>query len=101
MSVAAAITWQGVKGACLALPVLVAAVLAGAMIGETALAPDLVLSVLANKLAGAGLPVDPIDQGIIWSYRLPRALVAGACGAALAVAGVVLQALRRNALADP
>ncbi|WP_291736531.1 iron chelate uptake ABC transporter family permease subunit, partial [Leisingera sp. F5] len=101
MSAAAAITWQGVKGACLALPVLIAAVLAGAMIGETALAPDLVLSVLANKLAGAGLPVDPIDQGIVWSYRLPRALVAGACGASLAVAGVVLQALLRNALADP
>ncbi|AHD00075.1 FecCD family ABC transporter permease [Leisingera methylohalidivorans] len=101
MSAAAAITWQGLKGACLALPVLIAAVLAGAMIGETPLAPDLVLSVLANKLAGAGLPVDPVDQGIIWSYRLPRALVAGACGAALAVAGVVLQALLRNALADP
>lgn len=101
MSAAAALAWQGIRGACLALPVLAAAVLAGAMIGETSLAPDLVLSVLINKLAGAGLPVDPVDQGIIWSYRLPRALVAGACGAALAVAGVVLQALLRNALADP
>ncbi|MCX8955700.1 iron chelate uptake ABC transporter family permease subunit, partial [Ruegeria sp. NA] len=42
-----------------------------------------------------------IDQGIIWSYRIPRALDAASCGAGLAVAGVVLQALLRNPLADP
>lgn len=101
MNGAAAIIWRGMRGAVLAVPVLIAAVLAGSMIGETALAPDLVLSVLANKLFDAGIPIDPVDQGIVWSYRLPRALVAASCGAALAMAGVVLQALLRNALADP
>lgn len=101
MNEVAAILRQGFKAACLTVPLLIAAVLAGAMIGETSLSPDLVLSVLANKLAGADFPVDPIDQGIIWSYRIPRALVAASCGAGLAVAGVVLQALLRNPLADP
>lgn len=83
-------------GALLAL-----AVIAAASIGETRLGLSLVLEVLGNKLWSAGHLLDPIDEGIIWNYRLPRALVAGACGAGLATAGVVLQALLRNPLADP
>ena len=37
---------------------------------------------------------------IIWQLRLPRAFAAFACGGLLALAGVLLQALLRNALAD-
>ncbi|MCU9849988.1 iron ABC transporter permease [Defluviimonas sp. WL0024] len=89
-------------GACgLALAGLAAALLAGVVIGETALPPLTVLQVLANKVLGAGYALDPVDEGIIWNYRLTRAIVAAACGAGLAVSGVVLQALLRNALADP
>lgn len=81
--------------------VLFAAILGGVVMGETPLQWQVVHAALANNLWGAGLPVDPIDQGIIWSYRVPRTLVAAGCGAGLALAGVVLQALVRNALADP
>ncbi|MQT62612.1 iron chelate uptake ABC transporter family permease subunit [Pseudomonas sp. FSL R10-0056] len=84
--------------ACIAL---LLAVLAGVAIGETPIAPDVVLQVLANKLWGAGHALDPIDEGIVWNYRLTRALVAAACGAGLAICGVVLQSLLRNPLADP
>ncbi len=77
------------------------AVIAAASIGETRLGLSVVLEVLGNKLWNAGHLLDPIDEGIIWNYRLPRALVAGACGAGLATAGAVLQALLRNPLADP
>ncbi|MEE1925886.1 iron ABC transporter permease [Pseudomonas sp. 148P] len=77
------------------------AVIAAASIGETRLGLSVVLEVLGNKLWNAGHLLDPIDAGIIWNYRLPRALVAGACGAGLATAGAVLQALLRNPLADP
>ena len=80
---------------------LAVAVIAAASIGETRLGLSVVLDVLGNKLWSAGHLLDPIDEGIIWNYRLPRALVAGACGAGLAMAGVVLQALLRNPLADP
>src|SRR5690606_39989183 len=45
--------------------------------------------------------LDPIDEGIIWNYRLSRAVVAACCGSALALCGVILQSLLRNALADP
>ncbi|WP_068298208.1 iron ABC transporter permease [Pararhodobacter sp. CCB-MM2] len=81
--------------------ILAAALLAGVSLGETPFGFVMVLKVLANNLWGAGYSVDPIDAGILWSYRLPRTLVAAACGAGLALSGVVLQALVRNALADP
>ncbi|MFI7856608.1 MULTISPECIES: FecCD family ABC transporter permease [Pseudomonas] len=85
----------------LALLALLAAVLAGTVIGETHLQPSVVGQVLANHLWQAGYPVDPIDAGIVWNYRLTRSLVAAACGAGLATCGVILQALLRNPLAEP
>lgn len=85
----------------LALTLLLIALLAGVAIGETAISPQVVLQVLANKLWAAGYVLDPIDEGVVWNYRLTRALVAGACGAGLATCGVILQSLLRNPLADP
>ncbi len=85
----------------LALTLLLLAVLAGVAIGETAIEPQVVLQVLANKLWAAGYVLDPIDEGVVWNYRLTRALVAAACGAGLATCGVILQSLLRNPLADP
>ncbi len=43
----------------------------------------------------------PAREVIVVDSRLPRALTAACVGAALAVAGVVAQAVTRNALADP
>ncbi|TFF13472.1 iron ABC transporter permease [Pseudomonas sp. BCA14] len=85
----------------LALILLLLAILAGVAIGETAIEPQVVLQVLANKLWAAGYVLDPIDEGVVWNYRLTRALVAAACGAGLATCGVILQSLLRNPLADP
>ncbi|MFX2533330.1 iron chelate uptake ABC transporter family permease subunit, partial [Serratia marcescens] len=42
-----------------------------------------------------------VYQRIIWSLRMPRALLAALAGAGLALAGTVLQSLTRNPLADP
>lgn len=80
---------------------LLMAVMAGMAIGETSISLPVIGQVLANKLWAAGYAVDAIDEGIIWNYRLTRAIVAAACGAGLAVSGVVLQSLLRNPLADP
>lgn len=95
-SMMAAAIWAG-----LGLAGLVLALLAGVALGETPVAPAAIRAALANHLWSAGLAVDPIEQGIIWAYRVPRTLVAASCGAGLALAGLVLQALVRNALADP
>lgn len=91
--------WLG--GGVLALLTLAAAVLAGAAIGETSIPPGIVARALANRLWDAGYALDPIDEGIVWNYRLSRAVVAACCGGALAICGVVLQSLLRNPLADP
>jgi iron complex transport system permease protein len=85
----------------MALVLLAAAILMGACIGETPIPVPVVLQTLANKVFGAAYPLDPIEMGIIWNYRLPRAIVAACCGAGLATSGLVLQSLLRNALADP
>lgn len=43
----------------------------------------------------------PLDERIVWTLRLPRVLLGMIVGASLAVTGVTMQALVRNALADP
>jgi len=55
-----------------------------------------------DRVVGALLGRAEGTEGVIvWSYRIPRALASLAAGAALAVNGVVLQALTRNPLASP
>lgn len=89
-------------GRCTAALMLVFAALAlGAAIGETSISLETIAKTIANRLWNAGWSLDPIDQGIVWNYRLSRAIVAASCGVALALSGVVLQSLLRNALADP
>jgi len=46
-------------------------------------------------------PVPGVADDVIWQLRLPRVLAAFACGGLLATAGVLLQVLLRNPLADP
>ena len=45
--------------------------------------------------------VSPIDYRIFWGLRVPRLLTAYAAGGALAVSGMVFQAMFRNSLATP
>jgi len=57
---------------------------------------------LKNAIAGLGEPQGHnIDYEIIFGSRLPRVLLAAIVGAALACAGLTLQAILRNPLADP
>jgi iron complex transport system permease protein len=48
----------------------------------------------------SGAPLSPPAM-VLWEIRLPRILLAGLIGGVLAVVGASLQALLRNALADP
>jgi iron complex transport system permease protein len=43
----------------------------------------------------------PVQDQIVWDFRMPRAVLALLVGAGLAVVGTVLQAVVRNPLADP
>lgn len=44
---------------------------------------------------------EPALMLIVWEWRLPRVLMAALVGAALTLAGILMQALLRNPLADP
>lgn len=62
-------------------------------------------SEIVAMLAGKLLPISgswtAAHETIVLSLRLPRALLAGIVGAALALAGAGFQAISRNPLADP
>ena len=70
-------------------------------IGEIAIPLGTTAKAVANRLFDAGFELSRIHQGIVWDYRLSRALVAASAGASLALCGTILQALLRNPLAEP
>ncbi|MBI4913772.1 MAG: iron ABC transporter permease [Acidobacteria bacterium] len=73
---------------------LVLAFLAALAFGELRLGPGEVLA----ALGGGG---DEVARTVVRDFRLPRALVGLAVGAALGASGVVMQAFFRNSLASP
>jgi iron complex transport system permease protein len=61
-----------------------------------------VVQILLHEIGvNTGAAIEPYEAAAIISVRLPRILLALACGATLGVAGASLQALFRNPLADP
>ncbi|RBM85438.1 FecCD family ABC transporter permease [Vibrio paracholerae] len=97
----ASLVIQSLRGLLLAVGILLAAILLAVTVGESSISVQTVYQTLANNLLGAQYAVDLIDAGILWEYRLSRAVIASCCGAALAVSGVILQSLLRNVLVDP
>ncbi|ADH86254.1 FecCD family ABC transporter permease [Desulfurivibrio alkaliphilus] len=75
---------------------LAGAVFLGLSGGSTGLNPQALWLLLTDPAAS-----DPITATIIWEIRLPRVILAAAAGAALALGGLVFQALLRNPLAEP
>jgi iron complex transport system permease protein len=81
---------------------LVVSVLAGIALGPTVVPPADVVHFLWAALTGGGIGADEVTgYSIVWHVRTPRVLLAAVVGAGLAVVGVAIQALVRNALADP
>ncbi|MDR9760752.1 iron ABC transporter permease [Rhizobium redzepovicii] len=70
-------------------------------IGEIAIPLATTAEAVSNRLFGTQFELSRIHQGIVWDYRLSRALVAASAGASLSLCGSVLQALLRNPLAEP
>lgn len=76
--------------------VLVVAAVAAVAIGSVAIPPLDVARIVAGA-AGR----KPGWEAIVWSVRLPRTVTASTAGAALGLAGLEMQTLFRNPLADP
>lgn len=77
------------------LALLIAALLLSVMLGAVYISlRDVLAALLGEEVATS-------TSAIVWNLRLPRALVGGLVGLNLAVAGALLQAVMRNALAAP
>jgi iron complex transport system permease protein len=87
------------------LPILAMSMLLGIAVGSTPISWSTILHVLGLKL----LPAHWISQSgtsqadvvIVWLIRVPRVMVAAFVGAGLSTAGVIMQGLFRNPLAEP
>ncbi|MFB4425933.1 FecCD family ABC transporter permease [Streptomyces sp. QL37] len=88
-----------VTGLCVALPLSLAC---GAGIGASGLTWGETLHHLWAGLTGGTMAPDEVSSyTIVWELRFPRAVLAAVVGAGLAAVGVAVQAMVRNALADP
>lgn len=76
---------------------VVGSMFAGLSLGSV----DIPVFTVAQALLSADDGNDRVAYQIIRDLRLPRALAAFACGSLLALAGLLLQVLLRNPLADP
>ncbi|MEU5085531.1 iron ABC transporter permease [Streptomyces sp. NPDC021356] len=81
---------------------LLVSLVCGAGLGAAAVTWPEVLRHLWAGLTGATVPArDAASYTIVWEIRLPRAVLGALVGAGLATVGVAVQAMVRNALADP
>lgn len=84
--------------ALIALPVVM--VLA-CTVGDLPVSFSVTAKALTNGLGLTHYPLLPLEEGIVWQYRMSRTLMAACSGGGLALCGLVLQSLLRNALAEP
>lgn len=82
---------------------LVGGIVASAITGQLAIAPTEVLGSLLRAIGieNGWAPTDPIVESTLWVVRFPRIVMGLMVGAALAVAGAVMQAIFGNPLAEP
>jgi iron complex transport system permease protein len=66
-------------------------------LGAYGVTPLQVLTILANAFSG----IDSPEAAIVLDIRLPRIILAGLVGMALATSGATMQAVLRNPLVDP
>ncbi len=69
--------------------------------GPAHITPAEVWGSILHHIGIGDSPLAALRDSIVWELRLPRVLTAGAVGAGLALAGVVMQSITRNPLADP
>lgn len=78
-------------GYIVSLLLLGGAILLGVTVGTVAISPEVLWNPASDEAAA----------NILWNIRMPRVVLAGLVGAALAIAGAAFQGLLKNPLADP
>ena len=103
MSAGASRLARGLVLAVVLAVLVVLGIILSSMLGQLAISPA---EVVGSLLRAAGIPngwapTDPIIESTLWVVRFPRIVMGLAVGAALAVAGAVMQAIFGNPLAEP
>jgi iron complex transport system permease protein len=80
---------------------LLATVITSVAVGPVWIAPQTIAAMLANLVVPTNHTWSEAEAIIIFQIRLPRTFMALLVGSGLAVAGVAMQALFKNPLADP
>lgn len=82
---------------------LLVTIVLGISLGPVSISPVTVWRSIGHHAIGLPQQIawDTSDDNIVWLVRAPRVLLGVIVGAGLAIAGVALQALVRNVLADP
>lgn len=93
--------WRPAAVTVALLVALVASVTAATAVGAVPLPLAETLWVIVVKSLRLPVELDPGQSSIVWNVRLPRVLVAGVVGFALAASGAAMQGLFRNPLAEP
>ncbi|MBN9059218.1 MAG: iron chelate uptake ABC transporter family permease subunit, partial [Rhizobiales bacterium] len=70
-------------------------------VGPSGLSTAEVAGLLSDALAGRFDAINTVNHVILFDIRIPRTLLGAMVGAALALAGAMMQGLFRNPLADP
>lgn len=94
---------RGVTLSVVLAAALVLGIIVSSMVGQLAISPTEVVGSLLRSVGiqNGWAPTDPIIESTLWVVRFPRIVMAIAVGAALAVAGAVMQAIFGNPLAEP
>jgi cobalamin transport system permease protein len=80
---------------------LLAVISGSTLLGAANLGWTRVVAEVWAQLTGGTSPLSANEAAILWEVRLPRVILAGLVGAALAVSGAGYQGVFRNPLADP
>ncbi|MGZ4852432.1 MAG: iron chelate uptake ABC transporter family permease subunit, partial [Halobacteriota archaeon] len=80
---------------------LLATVITSVAVGPVWIAPQKIAAMLANLVVPGNHTWSEAEAIIIFQIRIPRTFMALLVGCGLAVAGVAMQALFKNPLADP
>lgn len=91
------------------LVVAVVVMTAATLVGSVDIKAINIFKIMSNNIFGKkilGRDIFAIDwesstESIIWNIRLPRVMLAFLVGAGLSLSGILMQALTRNAMADP
>ena len=82
---------------------LLVSILISAGTGQLGIPPQEVLGSLLHRVGidWLPLPTHPAGDQTLWAIRFPRVAMAALVGAGLAVAGLIMQAIFGNPLAEP